>query len=106
MVVNDNDDDDDDDENNKTNDNDDDGDGDNDDGATFVSKQELVTMERTHPALSVPPDAEDFFFRRQEAGTTKKKFKRTEYVVLDYQNDVNFIFSRYFFLFQCVVLKS
>ena len=63
MVVNDNDDDDDDDENNKTNDDDDD---DNDDGATFVSKQELVTMERTHPALSVPPDAEDFFFRRQE----------------------------------------
>ena len=58
MVVNDNDDDDDDDN--------DDGD-DDDDGATFVSKQELVTMERTHPALSVPPDAEDFFFRRQEA---------------------------------------
>ena len=56
MVVNDNDDDDD----------NDDGD-DDDDGATFVSKQELVTMERTHPALSVPPDAEDFFFRRQEA---------------------------------------
>lgn len=62
-VVIGNDDIDDNDDGNVDNDNDYDGydDGDDDDnrGASIVSKQELVSMERTHPLLSVPPDAED-----------------------------------------------